>query len=61
MNIRRSKCLTLVVMVALLTLAVLPAASAGAMSITNSPLDFAAIDHYIEQEMREQHRSRQRE
>lgn len=55
MNIRRLKRLMPLVMLALLTLAVLlPAVSAGAMSTRNSPTDFAAIDRYIEQEMREQ-------
>jgi CubicO group peptidase (beta-lactamase class C family) len=55
MNIRTLKRLMPLVMLALLTLAVLlPAVSAGAMSTRNSPPDFAAIDRYIEQEMRDQ-------
>jgi hypothetical protein len=40
-------------MLALLTLAVLlPGVSAGAMSIKNSPPDFAAIDAYVDAQMR---------
>jgi CubicO group peptidase (beta-lactamase class C family) len=56
MNIRRLKPLTLVLTLALLILAMLlPAVSVRALSATNSPPDFAAIDRYIEQEMRAQH------
>jgi CubicO group peptidase (beta-lactamase class C family) len=56
MNIRTLKRRMPVLTLALLILAVLlPAVSAGAMSTTNSPPDFAAIDRYIEAEMREQH------
>jgi CubicO group peptidase (beta-lactamase class C family) len=70
MNIRTLKRLTPLVMLALLTLAVLlPVVPTGAMVITNSPLDpslpfdkltnrrdedFAAIDRYVEDEMRAQ-------
>jgi CubicO group peptidase (beta-lactamase class C family) len=63
MNIRRLKRLMSLMMLALLTLAVLlPTASAGGLPTGNSPPDpglsrdegFAAIDRYIEQEMREQ-------
>jgi len=54
MHIRTLKRLMPLVMLALLTLAVpLPAASAGAMSTRNGPTDFAAIDAYVEQQMRD--------
>jgi CubicO group peptidase (beta-lactamase class C family) len=54
MNIRTLKRLIPLVMLALLTLAVLlPTVSAGAVSTRNSPTDFAAIDAYIEQQMRD--------
>jgi len=54
MNIRTLKRLIPLVMLALLALAVLlPGASAGAMPTRNSPPDFAAIDAYIEAQMRD--------
>jgi CubicO group peptidase (beta-lactamase class C family) len=54
MNIRTLKRLLPLVMLALLILTVLlPAVSAGAMPTRNSPPDFAAIDAYVEQQMRE--------
>jgi CubicO group peptidase (beta-lactamase class C family) len=56
MNIRTLTRLMPILTLALLILAMLlPAVSAGAMSTTNSPTDFAAIDRYIEAEMRAQH------
>jgi CubicO group peptidase (beta-lactamase class C family) len=53
MNIRTLKCLMPLVMLALLTLAMVPpAVSAGAAPTTNTPSDFAAIDAYIDAQMR---------
>jgi CubicO group peptidase (beta-lactamase class C family) len=53
MNIHRLKRLMPVVMLALLTLAVLlPSVSAGALPTRNSPTDFAAIDAYVDRQMR---------
>jgi CubicO group peptidase (beta-lactamase class C family) len=54
MNIRTLKHLMPIMLVALLTLAVLLPGISAAAPPTNSPPDFAAIDRYIEQEMREQ-------
>jgi CubicO group peptidase (beta-lactamase class C family) len=55
MNVRLLKCLTPIMLLALVSLAVLmPSISAAALPPTNSSPDFAAIDDYIEQEMREQ-------
>lgn len=54
MTIRTLKRLMPLVMLALLTLAVLlPAVSAGALPTRNSPSDFAAIDAYVDAQMRE--------
>jgi CubicO group peptidase (beta-lactamase class C family) len=54
MHIRTLKQLMPLVMLALLALAVLlPGASAGAMPTRNSPPDFAAIDAYVDGQMRE--------
>jgi CubicO group peptidase (beta-lactamase class C family) len=54
MNIRTLKRFLPLVMLALLALAMLlPAVSAGATPTTNTPTNFAAIDAYIEQQMRE--------
>src|SRR4051794_6069261 len=55
MHLHMLKRFTTMLMLTLLALAVLlPAVSAGAMSTRNTPPDFAAIDTYIEQQMREQ-------
>jgi CubicO group peptidase (beta-lactamase class C family) len=54
MHIRMLKRFTSVLMLALLTLAVLlPAVSAGALPTRNSAPDFAAIDAYVDAQMRE--------
>ena len=54
MNIRTLKRLMPLVMLALLALAMLlPSVSAGAVPTRNSPTDFAAIDTYVEQQMRD--------
>jgi CubicO group peptidase (beta-lactamase class C family) len=54
MHIRTLKRLMLAAILALLTLAVLlPAVSAGAAPTRNSPPDFAAIDAYVDAQMRE--------
>jgi CubicO group peptidase (beta-lactamase class C family) len=54
MHIRTLKQLMPLVMLALLALAVLlPGVSAGAMPTRNSPPDFAAIDAYVAQQMRD--------
>jgi len=54
MHIRTLKRLIPLLMLALLTLAMLlPTVSAGAMPTRNSPTDFAAIDAYIDGQMRE--------
>jgi CubicO group peptidase (beta-lactamase class C family) len=54
MTIRTLKRLLPVLMLALLTLAVLlPSVSAGALPTRNSPTDFAAIDAYVDAQMRD--------
>jgi CubicO group peptidase (beta-lactamase class C family) len=52
MHIRMLKRFTSILILALLTLAVLPAVSAEALPIRNSLTDFAAIDAYVDAQMR---------